>query len=60
MKNLKEVAKKIWNDESGQGATEYILILVAIVALATTFSGQIKTAVGEKITALADMIGGFQ
>ncbi len=38
--SLKERAKAIWNDESAQGATEYILILVAVVTVAFIFKKQ--------------------
>lgn len=31
---IKKIAKDFWNDESGQGMLEYILIAVAVVAAA--------------------------
>lgn len=40
--------RKFWNDESGQGMTEYILI-VALIAVAAIFAVK---AFGGKITAL--------
>ena len=37
MKKLGKQLKALWRDESAQGATEYILLLVAIVALVLLF-----------------------
>jgi hypothetical protein len=37
VKNLGKQLKALWKDESAQGATEYILLLVAIVALLAIF-----------------------
>lgn len=51
--------KNLWNDESGQGATEYILLLVVVVALAMVFKGRIMEIVGSKLTELAGSIGQF-
>lgn len=48
MKILNSIKTKfieILKDESGQGTTEYILILVAIVAVATIFKDTIKTKI---------------
>ncbi len=56
---MKKFFKKLWNDESGQGMTEYILLLVVIVAIALLFGDQIKTAVTAKIGELSEGIGGF-
>lgn len=41
--------KKLWNDESAQGATEYILLLVIVVALALTFKEKIMSMVKGKL-----------
>jgi Flp pilus assembly pilin Flp len=59
MKHATALAKKLWNDESGQGATEYILLLVVVVGLAVLFKGQIMTIVKEKLAALQTDITGF-
>ena len=37
LKTIKNTLKNIWKDESGQGATEYILMLVVVVAIAFAF-----------------------
>lgn len=49
--------KALWNDESAQGATEYILILVFIVSVAMIFGDKIKAAVKAKMADLGDGIG---
>lgn len=51
--------KNLWKDESGQGATEYILLLVVVVALALLFRGRIQNIVSSKLEELGSAIGGF-
>ncbi|MGE3973861.1 MAG: Flp1 family type IVb pilin [Bdellovibrionales bacterium] len=46
--------KRFWKDESAQGATEYILLLVAVVAIAVLFRGQIT----KQIQALLQNLSG--
>jgi hypothetical protein len=41
MKKLGKRLKVLWADESAQGATEYILLLVAIVALVLMFRNKL-------------------
>ena len=60
MKKCISTMKRIWKDESGQGATEYILLLVVVVALALLFRGKITAALTEKLGELSDAIGGFK
>ena len=59
MKAITALAQSLWKDESGQGATEYILLLVVVVALAMVFKQRIMAIVTEKLTALAGDISGF-
>lgn len=59
MKKYASLLKKLMKDESGQGATEYILLLVVVVALALMFRGQITTALRAKLEELGGAIGGF-
>lgn len=59
MKSFTAMFKKLWKDESGQGATEYILLLVVVVAIALLFRGKIQTVVSEKLEELGGAIGGF-
>ena len=59
MKTVTTLAKKLWKDESGQGATEYILLLVVVVGLAILFKGRIMTMVTAKLEELSGSIGSF-
>ena len=52
MNKIKNTLKNIWNDESGQGATEYILLVVIVVAVVALFGKNIQEIIGEKITSL--------
>lgn len=49
---MKNFLKRLWKEESAQGATEYILLLVVVVALVLLFKGQISDAVSAKLEAL--------
>jgi Flp pilus assembly pilin Flp len=51
--------KNLWKDESGQGATEYILLLVIVVAIAFLFKDKIQTALSAKLNELGGSIGSF-
>ena len=42
---LKKGLLQLWRDESGQGATEYILILVVVSVIVLAFKEKIKTAI---------------
>ena len=42
MNRIKLFFNKLWQDESGQGATEYILILAVVVILVGIFRNDIK------------------
>lgn len=44
--------KNIIKGQSGQGATEYILLLVVIVGLVIMFGPRIKKAISEKTDSL--------
>ena len=59
MKKIKEISKKLIQDESAQGATEYILLLIVVVAIAMMFKEQIKGAVSGKLQELNSAISGF-
>lgn len=49
MKGLKNFASRLWKDESAQGATEYILLLVAVVAVLVVFRQRIISAIQNQI-----------
>ena len=59
MKKISSLMQRIWKDESGQGATEYILLLVVVVSLALLFRQRITETLSEKLNELGSAIGGF-
>jgi Flp pilus assembly pilin Flp len=59
MKKSAALLKNLWKDESGQGATEYILLLVVVVAVGLMFQNKIKALIGEKLEELGSAIGAF-
>lgn len=56
---MKATLKKFWNDESAQGATEYILMLVIVVGIAMLFKGKIMEVITQKVDSLSSDIQGF-
>ncbi len=52
--------KKLVGNDRGQGATEYILLLVVVVALVMFFKKDIQSTVSEKIQELKGMISGVK
>ncbi len=57
---MKALMKNLLKDESGQGATEYILLLVVVVALAMIFRTKITETLKEKLDELGSAIGAFK
>jgi Flp pilus assembly pilin Flp len=60
---MKDVMKRFWSDESGQGLTEYALVLVSIglIAVLVLF----RDAIGKVFNRVVDVLdsapeGGFQ
>lgn len=51
--------KKFFQEESAQGATEYILLLVVVVTIAMMFREQIQGIIQSKIADLGSEIGEF-
>lgn len=56
-KHFKNFSKKLFKNKRGQGATEYILLLVVVVAVVMMFKGQIMGAVKEKMGQLSQGMG---
>ncbi len=56
MFNLMNAFKKFLKDESAQGATEYILLLVAVVAILVMFKKQILEVVSTLLGNLSGQI----
>lgn len=52
--------KKFWQDESAQGMTEYILLVVVVVGLAWVFRGKIQKAISGKMNDVESGINEFQ
>jgi len=60
---LKAKSKNFWNDESGIGVVEIILILVVLIALVLIFREELKDLVDNVFTSIdsdaATIYGGF-
>ena len=56
---FKNLAMKIWKDESAQGMTEYILIVVAIVVVLSVFKGEFYKAIESSIANMTGKITNF-
>lgn len=54
---MKKAMKQLWQDESAQGATEYILMLVIVVGIAMLFKGKITGIINEKLSDLESAMG---
>jgi Flp pilus assembly pilin Flp len=59
MKKIKSTILHLLKDESGQGATEYILLLVVVVAIAMLFKDQLFSIVKGKMEQISGSIGSF-
>jgi hypothetical protein len=59
MKKLKNFSAKLFKNNSGQGATEYILLLVVIVGLVVMFGPKIKAAFSGKVDEVTGNISNF-
>ena len=57
---MKKTLKKLWQDESAQGATEYILMLVVVVAIAVALKEPLMNAISGKVDGLKGQIDSFQ
>lgn len=51
------IRKNLIKNQSGQGATEYILLLVVVVGMVVAFGPKIKKAIGDKTQALENDMG---
>lgn len=56
---MKDFLKRLWKEESAQGATEYILLLVVVVALVLIFKDTITETIDSKVSELSDSIRGI-
>jgi hypothetical protein len=60
MKPLRNIWHSLAEDESAQGATEYILLLVVIVGISLIFKDRITTIVKGKLDEIATLIEQFK
>lgn len=60
MKSFKKLMVDLWRDESAQGATEYILLLVAVVAVVMMFREKIQSVLKDKLDDLSGSINTFK
>ena len=58
MNKMKKALKQLWQDESGQGAMEYILILVVVGVVVLTFKDQIVEIIRGKTGEMGDKLSG--
>ena len=58
-RHLIKLLRRFWKDESAQGATEYILLLVAVVAVVVLFRKQITGQVQGLLNELSGKISEF-
>jgi Flp pilus assembly pilin Flp len=56
---MKGLISRFWQEEDAQGTTEYILIVLVVVALAFVFRDRIRETVESKINELSGKIGEF-
>ena len=59
MKKITNTLKNVWKDESAQGATEYILLLMIVVAIVMLFKDKIRGIVDGKLNDLESGMGGI-
>ena len=58
MKKIKTILKELWKDESGQGATEYILILVVVSVLVIAFKDKITGIIKDRTDQVGKQLEG--
>jgi len=56
---MKKLMKKLWQDESAQGMSEYVLLIMVVVAILFIFRDKIKGIVSDKMDQVGSEIGGF-
>ena len=54
---MKSFFKELWQDESGQGATEYILILVVVAVIVMAFKDRIVGIIEGKTDEMGGKLG---
>ena len=59
MKTLNNFMKNLWQDESGQGMAEYVLLIVVILAIALIFKKQLVGMVSKKLDSVGGVMDSF-
>lgn len=57
---MKKFLHTLWKDESAQGATEYILMLVIVVGIAMMFKTKIMGIINQKVEQVGGDLQNFQ
>ena len=57
MDKINKALKRLWQDESGQGAMEYILILVVVGTIVFVFKDKIVGIIAGKTTDMGTALG---
>ena len=60
MKKMKSFFRNLWKNESGQGMTEYAMLILVVVAIAFIFKDKIRTAVQAKMEEVSGKISDFK
>ena len=58
-KKFKNLAVRIWKDESAQGMVEYILLVVGVVVLLSVFKSKFDVTIRGAIDGLTENINNF-
>ena len=59
MSKIKKILVNIWKDESGQGATEYIMMLVLVAVVVLVFRKQIVGIIQKQSADMSGKISTF-
>lgn len=57
---MKNTLKRLWKDESAQGATEYILLLVVLVGVVLIFKDKFQNLMDGQMGKLENKIQSFE
>lgn len=60
MNKLKNFAKGLWKDESGQGTAEYVLLIAIVVGIIVAFGPKIKSLIADKVSSIESGFGEVQ
>jgi len=60
MKKLKNFAKKLLQDESGQGTAEYVLLIAIVVGALVIFGPALKTKLTDKWNTISGQMDQIQ